>query len=237
MIVDTRRRPRAAHLPRRPRALALLGLAVLLASCATGPVANSHPATPTPTHLPQGTPLFQADWSHGLADWQPTPGWQVVDGAAQSDTGDNSSLTVPYRPVTPFYAVEYHVQVANVPENGGYFILSAPQAAGSDGYSADILDLQTSARHPQGAYSNETVRIVPSDSQDPTKAHINDYIPGTDLHTYRVEVDGPTVKFLIDGNTGSIAVSIKTATLSTGPLRFETRRAVVRLVSLTITAL
>src|SRR5712692_3228363 len=62
-------------------------LLFLLEACSAGtssttamPTATIHAArhlSPTPTRLPAGTALYQADWSHGLAGWSEAKGWKI----------------------------------------------------------------------------------------------------------------------------------------------------------------
>src|SRR5215467_5366285 len=68
-----------------------------LGACASGTSSttvspqSTVPATrypsPTPTPLPAGSVLYQADWSHGLARWQGTQGWKVVQGQLETECG------------------------------------------------------------------------------------------------------------------------------------------------------
>src|SRR5438034_7396549 len=46
-----------------------------------------------------------------------------------------------YRPVVPNYAVELRLQVVRVPEDGGFFTLSADPMPGRDGYDAAVSNL------------------------------------------------------------------------------------------------
>src|SRR5437763_1487430 len=113
--------------------LALLIL-LLLSPTACSPSASpaAHQSSPvsiriaslSPT-LPSGTLLYQADWSHGLAGWQASEGWKVMNGALQSNGGSKLSITIPYEPTVPNYAIEFRLQIVNVPENGGFLTLSA----------------------------------------------------------------------------------------------------------------
>ena len=60
---------------------------------ATVPAAKQ--TSPTPTPLPAGTVLYQADWSHGLAGWPGAQGWKVVQGQLESDNSGSATFTIP----------------------------------------------------------------------------------------------------------------------------------------------
>ncbi len=72
--------------------------------------ATRHPS-PTPTPLPAGIVLYQADWSRGLAGWQGTQGWKVVQGQLETDSSGSATFTIPYRPPVSDYAVEIRLQI------------------------------------------------------------------------------------------------------------------------------
>src|SRR5713101_865945 len=122
-------------------------LLFLLEACSAGtssttamPTATIHAArhlSPTPTRLPAGTALYQADWSHGLAGWSEAKGWKIEQGQLESDSSGTATFTIPYRLSVTDYAVEVHIQIIrSVPPNGGYFSISAPKTTGNDGYQA-----------------------------------------------------------------------------------------------------
>ena len=215
----------------------LLGcLALLLVACGTTTAPPAKTTAPTATPVPAGQLLFQADWSHGLAGWQASAGWKIVDGDLQSDTSPALSLTIPYQPATSRYAVEYSVQVISVPKQGGYFKLVADGAPGKDGYHAFINELRPSASQIFSIHPNESVTIDPVSDQDAMQ-QISDYEPGNQVHIYRVEVRGAMVEFYIDGQRRSSASSAQTPVLSTGPLRLLCSGAVIRVSILRITTI
>jgi hypothetical protein len=98
-------------------------LLLLFAACSTGnagPQATGSPAarvSPTPTVpvVPAGTVLFKADWSQGLSAWGNPRGWKIVNGMAQSDSGTENTLTVPYILAVRNYVIECRFQVVKVP--------------------------------------------------------------------------------------------------------------------------
>jgi hypothetical protein len=237
MIIPTVRSRLMTHVKQRLHVLLLGCLALLLIACGGTP--TSSPAKkplPTATPVPPGQLLFQADWSHGLAGWQASAGWKIVDGNLQSDASPALSLTIPYQPATSRYAVEYGVQVISVPKQGGYFKLVADGAPGKDGYHAFVNELRPSASQIFSIHPTQSVTIDPVSDQDAMQ-QISDYEPGNQLRTYRVEVRGATVEFYIDGQRRSTASSSQTPVLSTGPLRLLCSGAVIRVSILRITTI
>src|SRR5438874_891729 len=115
--------------PRQALLISLVGCLLFLAACSAGtsstpsvsPTPRATPtATPSVPTLPAGTVLYQADWSHGFGGWQVTGGWKAMNGYLQSDGSNNISITAPYRPAVPNYAIEVRLQVVSVPKNGGF---------------------------------------------------------------------------------------------------------------------
>jgi hypothetical protein len=219
-----------------------LVLLVLFAACSTGnagPQATAPRVSPTPTVpvVPAGTVLFRADWSHGLSAWGNQHGWKLVNGMAQSDVSIGNALTVPYLLTVRNYIIECRFQVVNVPRTGGYFIIKAPHLPNKDGYTAGILNLYApGARTSPYGNPEALIYLDPLDDMQARMAPI-DYDPGSNWHTYRVQIKGPAADLFIDGSDSSTAVSEKDDSLSTGPLQVISSLAVVRISSVTITAL
>src|SRR5260370_26400024 len=95
-----------------------------LAGCGAVTRPSTHlipPATATPQATATPVVLYQADFSQELANWNPSPGWTIVNGALQSDGGDKRSVTIPYQPASHDYAVEFRLRVVSVPVDAGYF--------------------------------------------------------------------------------------------------------------------
>lgn len=222
-----------------------LALLLLFAACSAGPAGpqatGSPPASvsPTPTVpvVPAGTVLFKADWSHGLSTWGNSHGWKLVNGTALSDLSVTNALTVPYPLNVRNYVIECRFQVVNVPHTGGYFIIKAPYLPGKDGYTAGILNLYApGARTSPYGNPEALIYLDPLDDMQARMAPI-DYDPGNNWHTYRVQIKGPAADLFIDGADSSTAVSEKDGSLSNGPLQLISSLAVVRISSVTITAL
>ncbi len=230
------RKSRVFVFPRPILRIFLLGcLTFLLIACGgTTPTPTTKNPTSTATPVPPGQVLFQADWSHGLAGWQATGAWKVANGALQSDAGPALSITIPYQPTTPYYAVEYSIQIISVPRQGGYFQLVAAGAPGKDGYQAFINELRPITSKIFSIHPSVSVTIEPVNDMDSSQ-QIKDYEPGTQLHTYRVEVRGGSVLFFIDDERTSAATSSVTPKLSTGPLELQCSGVVIRISNLRIT--
>src|SRR5579872_1086843 len=54
-------------------------------------------ASPTPS-VPKGTPLYHANWSHGLDGWQGPQAWKTVGGQLVTRSLTTTSIVVPYKP-------------------------------------------------------------------------------------------------------------------------------------------
>ncbi|SRR6266566_134642 len=222
-------------------------LLFLLEACSAGtssttamPTATIHaarPLSPTPTRLPAGTVLYQADWSHGLAGWSGAKGWKIVQRQLESDSSGTATFTIPYRLSVTDYAVEVHMKIIrSVPPNGGYFSISAPKTTGKDGYQAGISNLEGSGPRPFGEHPSAQVFL------DPYVTALGsgipqDYEPGTGWHIYRVEVRGNEVSFLDNGTQIGYASSQQTDVLSNGPIKFSSKLVILRVSTLRILAL
>jgi hypothetical protein len=219
-------------------ASAALLLVVALAACA-GPLAPAATPTPRPTATPASVVLFTADWSHGLAGWNATAGWTVVNGALQSDVGDNRSVTIPYQPTVSDYAVEFQLQIVDIPQDGGYFFLAADRAADRNGYVAGVSNLLIPGVHQAGSHPTLGAYIDPMDAEDPTSLvnSVHDYEPGPGVRTYRVQIQGSFVRIGADGRSFSWTQSIQTPHLSSGPLRLKCSGVELQISSLRIVAL
>lgn len=225
-----------------PWLLAALCLALILTACsapASTPASQaSATTTPTPAGPAKNTVLFAANWAQtGLTDWKATRGWKVVKGELQTDLSDEISITAPYMPTVPNYAVEFQVQIVSVPRNGGYFFLSVDQAPNKDGLHADILNLLAPGQHGYATHPLSEVLIDPEESMGSVLTQVRDYEPGPEMRTYRIEVQGNQVDFFIDSNRVSRAASTKTKNLSSGPIRLNAGNAILRVGSFRIIAL
>ena len=215
-------------------------LSFSLVACSTGTTTtpSAKQTSPTPTSIPAGTVLYQADWSHGLAGWPGTHGWKVVQGQLESDTSGSATFTIPYRPTVSDYAIELHLQVVRtMPPYGGNYEIAAPKLPGKDGYHAGVFDLKASGPHPFGLHPQSNVYLDPYSDVSGGSGMPQDYEPGSGWHTYRVEVRGNEASLLDDGTQIGSATSQQTDTLSNGPIEFDCTLVILRVSDLRILTL
>jgi hypothetical protein len=204
----------------------LLGIAALAACAPSTPARIAPTATAQATATATAAPrlVYQADWSRGLAGWAPTSGWTVSDGVLRSDTGNDRQITLPFRPETPNYAVEFRLRIVSlVPSAGTQYALRADPTAGLDGFVALVEHVTVPGTRLFPDHPHEMIYIDPMADQEDYGAHtlqIHDYEPGTIWRTYRVEIRGPLATLLIDGRISSWARSTKAPQLSAGAIHF-----------------
>jgi hypothetical protein len=215
-------------------ALLLIAASAVLASCGSSSHATVAPTLTVPTPTTTPTVLYQADWSRGLAGWNASAGWTVVDGVLQSDAGSERSVTIPYQPAGPDYIVEVEIQVVSVPVTGGYYILHAQPAPSANGYETGVYGLQAPGPRPPNANPASHVYIDPPEAQAPAAANnsAHDFNHGASWRVYRTEVRGPAVSLIIDGRPNTQASSAQTANLSTGPLQLSCSDVMIRVRAL-----
>lgn len=218
-----------------------------LGACAAGPSsttvppqstvpATGHPS-PTPTPLPAGIVLYQADWSHGLAGWQGTQGWKVVQGQLETDSSGSATLIIPYQPQVSDYAVEIRLQIVSLlsQTGGSSFAIFAKKAPGKDGYEAGVNTILGTAPHPMAAHPASLVALDPSDDTAPGSGLPIAYYPRSGWHIYSVEVRGNEARLLVDGEqVGNSARSEQAKALSNGPLGLSSELLVLRVSSIRI---
>ncbi|GLV54690.1 hypothetical protein KDH_15370 [Dictyobacter sp. S3.2.2.5] len=217
-------------------------LSFYVASCGTIGETTSAKPTPTPrqptaTPVPANTLLYESNWSLGLDHWHASPGWKILGKNLQTEPMDNLSLTIPYQPKVSNYAVEARLQIVHVASNGGKVLISADRQPNKDGYRAGILNLLQTNVRPNGSHPQVQAYIDPSGSMDRGSFETMDYEPGTQWHIFRVEVSGSRASLLIDDRSISDALSIKTDTLSDGPIRITGSKVILRLSSVRVTTL
>lgn len=209
---------------------------------ATSTPGASNTATPTTqpsaTTLPSGTLLYQANWSRRLADWQHGEGWSIAQGQLQVNNPAHTSITLPYTPVVPDYAIELHVlmvKVLQIPEN--WFYMMVDKTATKDGFQAGYGALTApQATRPDPNYYAGFAQAS-ADQLDVNAGFTEiDYVPGLKWRMYRVEVQGNQVTLFIDGRQVSRSTSLKDA-FANGPLRLDCRGLQLSISSLRITAL
>lgn len=195
----------------------------------------SHPS-PTPTHAPAGTVLYQADWSHGLSGWTQVQGWKVVQGQLESDSSDSAIFTIPYRPSVSDYAIEMRLEIVRLlsQTGGSSFDIFAIKAPGKAGYQAGVSNILGSAPHPMAAHPQAQIFLDPFDYVGVGNGLPNAFYPRPGWQTYRVEVHGNEAILLVDGAQVSSATSQQTDTLSNGPLGLSSQMLVLRVSSVRV---
>ena len=134
------------------------------------------------------TLLYQADWSKGVGEWSGSRDWSTSGGMLTNDgsLGSIPSIGIaPYEPPTTDYAVEAEIQRVSGYAFGLILRVNRGQPiALGNGYNGGVAggDAGLFAGIPGPA---------PSVVQRP-------FEPGSDWHMYRLEVDGSTLRLLID---------------------------------------
>jgi hypothetical protein len=182
--------------------------------------------------------LYQADWSKGLSGWPGMHGWKVVQKQLESDSSGSATFIIPYRLSVSDYAIEFRLQVVrSVPPYGGDYEIVAPKLPGKDGYHAGIFDLKAPGPRPFGDHPQSQVYLDPSSPVSQASGMPQDYEPGSEWHTYRVEVRGNEVSLLDDGTQIGSATSQRTDTLSNGPIEFDCMLVILQVSDLRILTL
>ena len=200
--------------------------------------ATEYPS-PTPTRLPAGIVLYQADWSHGLVGWQGTQGWKVVQGQLETDSSGSATFTIPYQLSVSDYALEIRLLIVRLlSQNGGSsFTIFATRAPGKDGFQAGASNLVDSVTRPFGSHPQSQVFLDPYGDAAPNTGLPVAYYPGSGWHTYRVEVKGNEVRLLADGVQIGNTSSEQTDVLSNGPLGLSSELVILRVSSVRILTL
>lgn len=151
---------------------------------------------PTPTPMPAaGTVLYEADTSGGLAEWSGAGGWQTVGGMLVNDgTSDTPTfIDAPFQPSTLDYAIEVEMQWARDGETFGVVARGGDGAGYWAGFAPDC-----------NWEPNEDDIILWAPLIESFCAE-DGRIAGTEVgldsewHTYRLEVQGNTIRVLLDG--------------------------------------
>lgn len=226
-----------------PRALGcalLVWMSLMVVACGGSQVTVRNTTMAAATPAPTPVTLFQADWSRGLDGWHATPGWNVVNGALQNDLGAERSLTIPYTPAVGTYAIEFDLQVVEIPSKGGYFILDVPSGASGDGYQTGVTGLRVPGTvRPNGDHAIIQTRIAPAGDQEMAVAirSTTDYEPGDQVRTYRLVVDGKALRLYVNGRFYVAGVTTRGPQLANGPLVLRVAGARFRITGLRILAL
>ncbi|WP_203994825.1 hypothetical protein [Virgisporangium aurantiacum] len=133
------------------------------------------------------TVLYAADWSSGLGGWVGHPSWKVLRGVLVNDgtSGSLKPLLAPYdTEQLADYAIEAKIRVVR---GGGccrVFGLAARRGTGGGGYA--------------GVVRWDGATLI-SENDDNILEYGEPFAPESEWHTYRLEVDGNVVTFLVDG--------------------------------------
>ena len=156
--------------------------------------ANTTSATALSISNSHGKLLYTADWSNGLNGWTGNSDWSVLNGILHNDgtdsSGNSPTIVAPYQVegITD-YAVEIHMQVIT---GASCFDVTTLRASGSgniwQGYKATICS---------GNAYIDAGTITGNSFDQMAQVHFN---VGTTWHTYRFEVKGTRLSYLIDGN-------------------------------------
>lgn len=156
---------------------------------------------PTPSTVPAGTVLYNADWSKGADNWAVSNEWSTNGGMLVNDgstTGNGILLAPPFQSPSANYSVDARIQfLKSTGLYGSYaFGIIVRSSGGSDGYACYLVnEYNVSA----------SIAKVPSESSAYSPfifgaSSLQSYLHpvDTDWHTYRVEVSGSEIDFFID---------------------------------------
>jgi hypothetical protein len=175
------------------------------ASTSTSSTSSLTPTTVPPT-IGAGTMLYSEDGSDNWKGWSGSADWKTLNGALLNDGSYDTNtiaptITAPYQVEgTSDYAVEAKINIQrqnqgkSVTSAFGITVRGATNGGTWQGYFALIS--APGANEPQAAafITNNNTNF---ESSILAKCPFD---PGTDVHTYRVEVKGNDIKLLIDGS-------------------------------------
>lgn len=184
-------------------ALALLGaLAVTVSACA-GQSANATAThAPTATATPVPKVLYTADWSHGAGGWTLPPHWSIQGGQLSNDGKGDDAIPIPFAVTEQHYTVEMDLQVMDYTcsPNCNEYGIEAGNANVKSLYSAQINGIDLKAPHHGFSVLN-----TPHPQDARYSVATQDFIPGANVRTYTVSVDGDTASMAISGSgVGSV---------------------------------
>ncbi len=194
-----------------PWVLAPLALLALLASaCATPMTSGQAIPTSTATALPTATPaprvLYTADWSHGANGWTLPPHWSIQGGQLVNDGQGDDAIPIPFSPTESRYTVEMQAQVEGYTcsPNCNEYGFAADGIDGTHLYVAEIDEIGLNP--PHHGFS----MLTTPHPQDTSRAiATQDFIPGVNVRSYRVSVDGNSAFYAIsESGVGAIEVAV-----------------------------
>jgi hypothetical protein len=234
--------------------VALAATVASFETAAAQPTATTEPTAEQPTETPPpptevasptaeltatpeceaGCVLFEETWTEGRGEWAGGDDWQVA-GDMLVSSGDASGPSVLFAPIaldTPDYAIEAVVEIVRETNAypGSQHGLVA-RATDDTAYWATIA--------PTWCGAGRTVLIVAA--PQPIECVHNGAIAGepreleSGQHTYRLEVQGTTIRFLIDGAV--VAQAEDTGNLKPGQVGIWSMNVQLKVHSVTITKL
>ena len=172
--------------------LGLLGVEQYAAKYPGGPGGGPQPSPMPPP--PTGNALYRADWSGGLAGWLGGGDWQVAGGLLTHGgaTGsDPSFILAPAQTLVSNYAVEAEIRVLNPADaSAAAGILVRREQGDASGYMGGW-------GHDEDGLSVAVIgrsELLFHGGPELAKA----YAPGSEWHTYRLEVRGNVIQLFID---------------------------------------
>jgi len=165
------------------------------------PVATSTPtatATPVPKPVAAGTVLYQSDWTNGNDGWATPKGWKIFNGSLVNDgTGGGQYLPAPYQTSRADYAIEADIGIVRIP-------------------NCQCADFGFYARANYWAGFNKYPTCYANINAGNDRIAAKEFMPKAERQTYRLEVHGNTIRFLING--GLVLETLDNRYLSAGEL-------------------
>ena len=169
------------------------------------PSPTAIPPTPSPTPVPALPCIVNVGtWTGGSSDWKTLNGMLLNDGSRGMGTGQTGPTIVAPCQLngTTNYAVETKIQVVSTSNQPGscFGITVRGDSTGNgwQGYQGDV-DIDCSS-------DSGSARILGAQFPNDFSLNHTPFNPGNAWHTYRVEVRGTSIKFIID-NTLSFSVN------------------------------
>lgn len=172
-------------------------VARLKTQVAAGGGSSPPDTTPTADTDPEpSTVLFAMDDSGGFEAWAGVGGWNEFNGMLVNNGASDAEFTTLYDPGTIVdYAVEAEIQLIEFVGRGKYADADIYTCGRGDSYfGIFVRDRSYQAYLCNYHYGRDPVVLARLHELD-----YRDYDPGGDWHTYRVEVRGNELRFLVDG--------------------------------------
>lgn len=148
---------------------------------------------------------YRADWSNGLGGWIGSADWAAVGGRLVNNgetRGTDASITAPYLPTGPDYAVDAEIQLVHNSDAGqisGMGSFGVVVRADSDGAGYGAGRCLAGGIFVCDGPTDSVAVIWDADDAEPIDSV--PFEPGGAVHRYRLEVRGNELTVLIDGGT------------------------------------